>query len=568
MNLTKANEFNLNAVVPTDYNFNAPFIDISYPKIMSYVPVYNKDHYVVSITDVRVQNVSKIELKLTLPEIKGNGIVSYNKMYPYQLLQYFEIYYSNDELNDYLLFQEEGEDIYKNLLNNPFIHNYLDYHGGDKDSYCVETKGDYDDCIIFPAREIIIPIELSLKNILIFPKTKITFKFKLNDLNNILSYNTVFNDLTLKKVIDNFKTTDLNIKLQFNNCPGDEYNKINEPQIFFLRKQKETGLNNTIHLNSKKFKSALGISFYNRTNIFNENNKFIINFGSETNEKMLINKWIKRILQDLIIISDKDMLNDNEKEKLGFSKNAIFTEVQNNTIYFSNDKRESCKIFIEKVPENHKIYYHKNILTFTRRFNKNNILNISNMFSFIKGIYFKENKKIYFFIDELKHNIEIKHVSIPVNIWTNENNTEFGDLRSNKSKKQDFIYNNNFIFGMDFLSKDNGFKNVGVSAGSDILEYYYDSTSVIYRNEPIKINKLDNNFYPHEIMFICSQGIDKRIYADKSINFEKFLIKVNWKEYQDFEPENLYKKFPNIVTYHLFKIVYDIKNHNISIEEV
>lgn len=555
-------------------NFNSPFLDANYPKIMSYVPVFEDSIYKVSITDIRVQNISKIELKLQLPELKGKGTVSYKKNYNFHLLKNFSVSITNPNDSEFLLESADGEDVLINALSAPLIDNFINTNGGSNDEYCYEKTGDYDDCIIFPSREIIIPIKLSLQHINIFPQTKIVFRFELNNIKNIISYNTVFEKNTLSKLIDNFNKTNLNIKLEFNNTIiYNENNKISNMNkkitpMYFVKKQKATSMNNTKNLNSKLFKNVLGLAFYVKSDIYNSDNKFIVNPGADTREKKIINNFRKNILKDLIVVTDKDLTKNTDKLLLGYNKESNFVEIEDNVVYFTDDKREFCNVYIELVPETHKVYFHKNLLTFSRRHQKNNILNISNLFRKIKGVYFEEDESISFILKETQDKLSIYHASIPVNIWSNTNNTATGDLRSSFSKENDFYYSNSFLLGMDFLSKDSGYGKISISAGRDSLENCYQETTSLYKDDILKNIKFDNNAYPHTSLFITHNGPNKLIESDKSINFDHFLAKIIWNIYPDYDPVNLYHKYPYLVTYHLMELSYNFATEEIALKEV
>lgn len=555
-------------LIVENYITNNPIMDILYPKIMSYIPVKENNIYKTVITDLRIRHIEKIQLKLHLPEIKGKGSVSYLKYYPFHLLKYFEIYYKNNSNDDEekLLQRIDSEEIIMCLLSSPDYKKYLNYCSGKNDYLCIEKTGTYKDCIIFPSREILIPIEMLLGPFNIFPETVLIFKFELNSIKDIISYDITYFNNSLSDLLINFEKTDLNIKLQFTNTIIDE-NEIYTKPIHFIRRKTSIGKNKVKYLVSKNFNNCLGVSFYVKSEIFTSNNRFIINMGVKTKEKILINKWLKSILKDLIIITNKNLLLDEEKEFLGFDKKAVFIEVKNNIVNLPDDTK--CKVFIELVPEECKIYYHSNILSFTRRFKKNNILNVSTLFQYIKGIcYLDDNMKIEYFIDDIIHKIDIGVVSIPVDVWNDVNNTSTGDLRSKYSKNKDFYFNNKFILGTDFLSKDKGYNNISLTAGRDILENYTIETKPTYKVDIYKTIEFDKNMYPSISMFRTCSYTHKFITCDKDINFNNFVCKIDWNTYPEYHPLDLYIKHPHIIIYELVCIYYDEKTKNINIKEV
>jgi hypothetical protein len=359
------------------------FMKPKYPKILSYSPnIINGTEYIFSIRDVEVSAVTKIEIKLTLPEIKGVGEVSYIRNYPFLLIKNFDILIKNADDECFKLYETlDGEDLYSRFNITSNSKTYFNAFGGENDKFCSIQKGTYNDCVIFPSREIVIPICISNYCCYLYPTTEIEFRLKLFGLEEIIMFNTVFNDKSLKHAVTEFDTTSKNVKLNFTNTLIDSEH-MERTHINLYRNVKTTCYENGAEtLVSKNFKNAKHVSFYNRTNIFNESDvKFIIPFGPILKEKVLINNWVKRILKDLIIITDLDLTQNSVKELYGFSDRAEFKVVEDNRIFLDKEKSICCEIYINNIPEGHKIYYHTNILTFTRRFNKFNILNISNLF--------------------------------------------------------------------------------------------------------------------------------------------------------------------------------------------
>jgi hypothetical protein len=549
------------------------FMKPKYPKILSYSPnIINGTEYIFSIRDVEVSAVTKIEIKLTLPEIKGVGEVSYIRNYPFLLIKNFDILIKNADDECFKLYETlDGEDLYSRFNITSNSKTYFNAFGGENDKFCSIQKGTYNDCVIFPSREIVIPICISNYCCYLYPTTEIEFRLKLFGLEEIIMFNTVFNDKSLKHAVTEFDTTSKNVKLNFTNTLIDSEH-MERTHINLYRNVKTTCYENGAEtLVSKNFKNAKHVSFYNRTNIFNESDvKFIIPFGPILKEKVLINNWVKRILKDLIIITDLDLTQNSVKELYGFSDRAEFKVVEDNRIFLDKEKSICCEIYINNIPEGHKIYYHTNILTFTRRFNKFNILNISNLFSFIRGIYF-ENKSVYYFMDDIEHSIEIYHISIPVNIWNDQNNTATGDLRSLKSKRNDFFYKNRFIYGMDILSKDTGFESVVISVGRDILTHYYQTTyenpHLLGRAEYNQYYNDENNF-PNRLEFFTSHINETHfITADENINFNSIIASIKWKKYNDYDPLALYKKRPTLVVSQVYSIAFDAARRRVIIIE-
>lgn len=550
------------------------FMRPKYPKILSYSP--NKidiNDYTFTIKDVEVSAVTKIEIKLTLPEIKGIGDVSYIRNYPFLLVKKFDILLKNYGDEAFKLYESlDGEDLFSRFSLMSETKSYFNSYGGENDEFCSVKKGTYNDCVIFPARDIVIPISISNYCCFLYPATEIEFRLTLGDLEDIIMFNSIFNNKSLPNAKTEFETTSKNMKLNFTNTVVS-MDQIERRPINIFRNIKTTCYENGAEtLVSSSFKNAKHVSFYNRANVFNESGvKFIIPFGPVLKEKVLIKNWVQRILKDLIIVTDLDLTNNDIKNQFGFSDKAQFEKVENNTITLDKDRRMSCGIYINNVPEDYNIYYHKNILTFSRRFNKYNILNISNLFSYIKGVYFDDGK-ISYLMDEIIHDINIRYVSIPVNIWNDGNNTAGGDLRSHESKNNDFFYKNRFIYGMDVLSKDSGFEDVTVAAGRDILTQYYQST---YENKYLigraEYNQyyVDENNYPNRLEFFTSHINESHfLTTDENINFNAVIASIKWKKYNEYEPFALYKRRPTIVVSQVYVVEFDANTRQVLINQM
>lgn len=550
------------------------FMRPKYPKILSYSPnKINVKDYTFTVKDVEVSAVTKIEIKLTLPEIKGIGDVSYIRNYPFLLIKKFDILLKNHADECFKLYESlDGEDLFSRFSLMSRTKSYFNSYGGENDEFCSVKKGTYNDCVIFPAREIVIPVSISNYCCFLYPATEIEFRLTLGDLEDIIMFNTVFNNKSLPNAKTEFETTSKNMKLNFTNTVVS-MDQVERRPITIFRNIKTTCYENGAEtLVSESFKNAKHVSFYNRANVFDESGiKFIIPFGPVLKEKVLIKNWVQRILKDLIIVTDKDLTTNDVKNQFGFSDKAQFEKVENNLIHLDTDRRMSCHVYINNIPEDCNVYYHKNILTFSRRFNKYNILNISNLFSYIKGVYFKDGN-ISYLMDEVIHDINIRYVSIPVNIWNDGNNTAGGDLRSHESKNNDFFYKNRFIYGMDVLSKDNGFEDVTVAAGRDILTQYYQST---YENKYLigraEYNQYyaDENNYPNRLEFFTSHVNESHfLTTDENINFNAVIASIKWKKYNEYEPFALYKRRPTIVVSQVYLVEFDSNTKQVLINQM
>lgn len=552
--------FKNNLIVAENYISNNV---IDYPRTMCYYPTLVDNVYTIRITDERLQIINNPIITLTLPEVKGRGIVAYKKYYPFHLINKIDIYYFNRENENKILFNSyDSEELLMNILSNVCNEKYLNYTSGKNDDYCKEKEGYYSDCVIFEKRTIAINLDNIFKNLSFFPNIDVIFEIKLNDIKDIIYYNIEFETQSLRSLIETFKNTNLNMKLEFTNNilakTEEEKNKLFQHERTIIRKKKTIGQSGSTIMKSETFNNCIIMTFYNKIKHFKENNKFISVMGNETNENKIINKWVKKILKDLIIVTDLDLSENKNKRKLGFDDKCIFTEVIDNKINFEDEKNSSCEIYIELVPENYKIYYHRNILTFSRRFNKNNELNVSKLFKCIKGIIYSDNvKNIEYNMENIKHDINIDIASIPVNIWSHVDNTSTKDLRSEQSKKEDFIYNNSFINGLDFLSKDKGYNKISVKTDKTNIESFnidckYGNNN--YLNNCIKITELDKHFYPNIALVDFYNGNNKKLVANPAVNFDSLHVFIDWNNYPDYSHKSLYVFEPHLSIYEIMVI--------------
>lgn len=532
----------------------------NYPRTMTYYPSIHDNVYSIKISDKTLQLINNPKITLTLPEIKGNGIVAYKKYYPFHLIKKIDIYYVNKNTSKILFNSYDSEELLMTILSNPFNNKYLNYLSGKNDEYCKEKKGTYSDCIIFPKRDIVITMDNIFKNFSFFPNVDVIFEFTLNNIKDIIYYNLEFETESLKILMETFTNTNLNMKFEFTNNilarSEEEKNNLYQLERQIIRKKKIIGQTGTTMMKSESFKNCIATSFYNKVKHFNQNNKFITVMGNETNEKKIIQKWIKVLLKDLIVITDLDLSDNKNKKKLGFKEKSIFSEVVDNKVYFGDKQNNFCEIYIELIPDNHKIYYHQNILTFSRRYNKNNEINVSRLFKCIKGIVYSDNvENIIFNMNEIEHDIDIDIVSIPVNIWSHVDNTSTKDLRSEKSKKNDFIYNNAFINGLDFLSKDKGYNKISVKTGKHTIESFNIYCKYNYNNI-LKIIELDKHFYPNIAVVDFSNGSNKKLEANPDINFENLHVSIDWNNYPEYNYKSLYVFEPHLTIYEKMFIKY------------
>ncbi|AAG31325.1 rifampicin resistance protein [Diachasmimorpha longicaudata entomopoxvirus] len=543
----------------TTFNTNHPFIHSAYPKTFSYVPKNENDIYSVNVTDVRVEAISSPEIKLILPEIKGKGRVSYLKNYQFLLLDYFEIWLKNKDEHPFLFHKAKSEEIFSTYIINEY--HSLNYFTN-KDDFLTTKEGTHADCIIFPKKEISIPLDSLLSAFKIFKDTEIIFNFKFHNIEEIIAYDVEFRRHSLEQLKKNFSETSLNIRFQFLNVPIISSAELTATNV--ITKKDVIGKDNTQMMNTSDFSNTIAVSFHSKSDIFNHENRYIINPGVDYSEDVLVQKWVLNILKDLLIVTTKDMSLSENKKALGFKDEAVFHEITKNTMTFNKLEKRFCKITIENIPEDHKLYYHTNILSFTRRFQHTKALNVSTLFKKITGVYLP-NQKVINFLD-IDHSIDIKIVSLPISIWDHELNSHPGDLRSNAMKERDFFFKNRFLLGMDFNCKDRGYERISLKGGKDIFENLLRERKPFLRKLPII--EFDPAMQRGISLYTTFISPSLMIYADPSINFTNFLVEIQWKEYDECDPLNLLKRFPCVDLYEMQKITQNPDTQRISIESI
>lgn len=125
---------------------------------------------------------------------------------------------------------------------------------------------------------------------------------------------------------------------------------------------------------------------------------------------------------------------------------------------------------------------------------------------------------------------------------------------------------------MDVLSKDNGFEDVTVAAGRDILTQYYQST---YENKYLvgraEYNQYyaDENNYPNRLEFFTSHVNESHfLTTDENINFNAVIASIKWKKYNEYEPFALYKRRPTIVVSQVYLVEFDSNTKQVLINQM
>lgn len=454
----------------------------------------DKNKYKLIITNENIEGINNLVLFFKLPEIKGKGIIYYNYNFAFSLIKSLSIYINKSHIISLNSFQilrefilnEKNKNIYNMLLGND--NNWLKQHEGFGSDY-----------IIYPERDITIPIKTifdqdSPMSILRIPKgSVIKIEVEFNPIQSVINYNYDFKINSLSNIQDIYSPMII----------MSEYNTIGEViKPRFIEQYEEIKDNvKKEQYSTPHFKNISNLSFYIKSSIFTSEKSFIFYPDYLMDEKEIIKKYEEILLNEMIKVSkDTNFIND-------FPANSKFEEVINNQIVFNQINK--CFIEILNIPKDYKIFYHKNVLTFSRR-NNDKIYNISEKFKFITGIYFPSLNKIEF--TNVVSSITISDVSIPIELWNHEFNTAFGDLRSNKEKEiKDIYVNNPQIIGLDFMSKDSGISNITIETGCSMILFDYNTlNNFLFVNNSQTIIPIPKafpaiysiNFNNHDILFI------------------------------------------------------------------
>lgn len=539
------------------------------PTTIKLHPCENNGYFEVSYIDIEKQLINGVSLCLYFPEISGTGSIGFNKDARFNLINSISAYYVEyiEELgskNEILINTMSGESLLRALKS---IQNSENLYFKNNNDGTELKQGSFSDDLIFKEKFVNIPLHTLLthdNNFICLPQTKIIFRWKFNDFTNCVYYNELFGKKTLEKILLKTKNSSYNsyLSLVYSNLQGNINGQEETQKRYLIRKtETKTGVNqNKNILQSGEFQNAYGVSFHSKFDIFNSNNKFIVVPGSKTDIESIKKKWILKVLSDLIIVTNRDLSLNEEKRELGFSNEAKFVKVENNTVYHDEYKRKSCKIFIQGIPEDHNVYYHTNILTFARKNNKNDVLNVSKLFSYIKGIFF-EDDTISFMYENLETSIGIDIVSIPVNFWDHEFNTETKDLRSILNKTSDVYYNNNLILGADFNSYDQGYSTVRIELDTNnFKENLVNNTKINTKFQYFQSIETDENMYSNiSLLDLCYNDRDtvKFITSDGNINFTKITAHILWNNYKENDPKSLYGPIGFLDVYEFTSIVYE-----------
>lgn len=479
--------------------------------------------YVTEITHSLINGMSNLILSINLPEIKGCGTVSFNPYFGFGLIKELTMTIDNSivsRMTGYTFLQEYLKYCNKNM---GFKNVYEKWMGNDENRFKKKSVPNAD-LVIFEKKRIDIPLFMFFDNNLpfstlrVFDNTSVKIELELKPLKSVLNYNTVFRDKSLES-IDVLYEPKLKIK---------QYNTTGEGVCNRMYTQYECTYGSSVQdsINSPLFDSITDLSIYTKSNLFDSGKTFVAYPDSVFDEKSYISCYEKRILKDMIVIAK----NIDEFIHL-YPKNAIFEEVKDNMINFSSVYK--CNIEIVNIPDNMKIFYHKNILTFNRC-GGDKEYNISDKFRCIRGIYYQDSKLIDF--TKITSILSIGDVSIPIELWTNSSiNTSYGDLRSTKSILYDNVHiNNPFIFGIDFIGKNTGIEEVRIKSHpidiSSIVEEHSSNPELsMVTNQYNYPYTYSISFNKNDITFIEPA----KICSDSKQDFRQFIIHPTYIEFNN-----------------------------------
>ncbi|AAG02828.1 rifampicin resistance protein [Betaentomopoxvirus amoorei] len=525
------------------------------PQYVSSPCTFQDGYAVASITDIKLEGCNNFGLNITLPEIKGIGGVRFQNYFIPKLIEECIIETIDDNKTNEII-RKTGLEFLMDFIQKK--KEYSRFVGNNSD-LCKFKYGKCADDIIFPSKEVYFPLMFIFDNVnmnprtcfRLFPETKLQIKIKFRPFADILLPDVKYKKNSLKNISD----VDLQPYIKFtgyNTCGSPFKHRYIEELTYSTHKS------NKKNYYSPEFLSITNLLWYSKSDIF-RGNMFISYPDYPETEENFIKTYVDKLLKDLLIISD----DENFIKSKGFSDKCKFKKIDPcDKIVF--DVNNNCEINIMNVPEGFDLYYHTNILSFSRRNNPNDY-NISKKFSKISGTYIPNEDKIL--IHEVKHTINISDVSIPLSIWNANENTSTGDLRSIKSKKSDIYVNDPFVFGLDFLSKELGIisRSITSSSNESIAEYnsdtvniesYFQSDNLFavtptseYSNPAIFLHR----FNLHNIIFIEPS----RLIADAAKNFRCVNLSIDWKEFPEVDPRSLFNKELQICQTIVKKISYD-----------
>lgn len=454
------------------------------------------------INDSNIINIYKPCIHMKMFEIKGEGLVAYKKDFPAHSILNYKITLVNPESTNVYI-ELSGHELNESLN---YINGINSKYQSCYDKYCEEKRGHDIDDIIFEKFEMIIPLYIPNLNLCIFPETVVIIEIEFNKFVNLLTYNIEYGEKSLTHLINETCNLSRDYAISFMSDYNIKRKDKSYPYTIKTINQSDV---NAEFFTSPKFDNTNEIIIYSKTKHFETENRFLFNPGSDLQDKTIIDKFINNFKDDLLyFVHGKDQM------KL-YNKEIQYVKVEDGYAHLTKNKK--CKIIIHNLPEDVTVYFHSNILSYERRNDEKQKLNVSHLFRKIEGFY-TETKFIYL---DIVHDIDVTCASFPVEFWTHKTNTSTKDLRSKTSKKKDFFYSNSFLTGIDFSSRRLLIKRVETKIYNDNYKFV---PPINYINKnPLRCEKKDSAYFNLEL---CLHPVS--IQNDPKNGLVQFFIEIEW----------------------------------------
>lgn len=492
--------------------------------------------YRVNINHDSIEGISNLSVNLTLPEIKGWGMVGFNEYFGFGLINKVSLLVNgttiqslsgSELLTAFQVYEKEHKKkVYDRLMmNDPSFRNYRRGYGSDY--------------VIYPSTTIQVPIsmfmdrEVPFSCLRITKGSTITVELDLKPLKSVINYNKVFLEKSLDNIVENYSPI-LNIS---------EYNTVSDTfGNRYIEQYEETfSKSGQNQYTTTKFKGITSLSCYVKSDQFSSGKSFVA-YPLDNSKENLIKEYSKVILNDILSIGEMPRT---------YPDGSVVEEVKDGVVKFNS--YTSCNIEILGIPEGMKLWYHKNILTFSRR-NNDKVYNISEKFKRIRGQYYPLHDTIEFC--DIDSSIGLMDVSIPNDFWKHEYNTSLGDLRSERGIKRDIYLNLPFVDGLDFLGENNGIETINIETGGAVLIDSNTQTvvpEISYPNGNSYITRFGASFNNNNLTFIEPS----KLIAKPNENFERCSLIIKPVLFNENDIRNLINYDVYVGVNHVKKISYD-----------
>ena len=486
-------------------------INVFYTQEQAVFQKTETNKYIVTLSDYRHHILSNFSLKLCLPEVRGKGKVAYVANFLYLQIRELNICIINRDGTKLALPSLTGYDLYRLAMNSRAISQYNDKMNN---SYCKTRKGKNSDSIIFEKQEVFVHLTLPSEHLIVLPHSQVEITLELENDDKVLTYNSEFED-SLNVFQCESTITSKNLTLQFSNYVDN----IKQDGSIFIFNRVVCDHGTTLAV-SNKFDSALKMLVYVKPHNFQSKHRYLMNPSNITDEEELKKTAIENFKNDLI----------KTEEELQTDPKIKYVEIPESGEIKFKKSANVCKIQILNRPKGKKFFFHNNILSYSRRSDIISSTNISEYFRRIEVIYTPEK----LIIKVLEHAIPLEILCVPINFWTDPTNTSTGDLRSEESKMNDFFYENMFLNSIDFLNDTLHIESLTISITDRQLTYE------AKHNLPSLFPSSSSN------VFDITLSSPKKPIQPIAHLFERFQVKMNWKQYPFNAILHLYKLFPVI----------------------